>query len=212
MLDNEISANLKELMRYEYSMEIELVTPGNHRHNAAKVSINNFKAHFLSILSGVADNFPLQLLERMLPQEEVTINLMRQSNATPTISDYAHMNVPFDYNKIPLAPMGCKVQVHEKTDKRGTWAYHSVHGWYIATSSEHYRTHKCHIKATNNERFCDTVQFQHKHITNPTLSTADKLMQAIVACGNATKGVANHPQQQQLDDLKIYWKTQMWRN
>jgi len=33
---------------------------------------------------------------------------------------------PFDYNKMPLAPMECTVQVHEKTDKRGTWAYHSI--------------------------------------------------------------------------------------
>ena len=98
--------------------------------------------------------------------------------------------------------MGCKVQVHKNTDKRGTWAYHSVDGCYIATSTEHYRTHKCHIKATNKHRFCDTVQFQHKNITNPTLSTADKVSQDIAACGNAIKGVANKPQQQQLDYLK----------
>eukprot|EP00804_Cyclotella_cryptica_P019389 CCRYP_021121-RA/>CCRYP_021121-RA protein AED:0.42 eAED:0.42 QI:0/0/0/1/1/1/2/0/211 len=31
---------------------------------------------------------------------------------------------PFDYNKMPLAPMGCNAQVHEKTDSRGTWAFH----------------------------------------------------------------------------------------
>ena len=88
------------------------------------------------------------------------------------------MNGPFYYNKMPLALMGCKFQVHEKTDKRGTCAYHSVDDWYIETSHEHYRTHNCHIKATNNELFFDTVQFQHKNITNRTLSTADKLMQA----------------------------------
>ena len=46
------------------------------------------------------------------------------------------------------------------------------------------------------------MQFQHKNITNPKLSTADKLMQAIAVCGNAIKDVANHLQQQQLDELK----------
>jgi hypothetical protein len=29
---------------------------------------------------------------------------------------------------MPLAPMGCEAQVHEKTNKRGTWAYHLVNG------------------------------------------------------------------------------------
>eukprot|EP00956_Cyclotella_meneghiniana_P040761 scaffold204570_cov36-Cyclotella_meneghiniana.AAC.1 len=82
---------------------------------------NNFKAHFLSILAGTTEDFPLQLWDKWLPQAEITVNLLRQSNATPDISAYAHMNGPFDYNKMPLAPLRCNVQVHEKADKRGTW-------------------------------------------------------------------------------------------
>ena len=98
-------------------MTLKLVPHGCHRRNAAEVAICNFKSHFLSILAGMADDFPLQLWDKLLPQAEVTLNLLCQSNATPTISAYAHMSGPFDYNKMPLAPMGCKVQVHEKTDK-----------------------------------------------------------------------------------------------
>ena len=30
--------------------------------------------------------------------------------------------------------MGCEVQMHEKTDKHGTWSYHLVDGWYLSTS------------------------------------------------------------------------------
>ena len=92
---------------------------------------------------------------------------------------YTHLSGPFDYNKMPLAPMGCAVQVHEKTDKRGTWAYHSVDGWYLATSPEHYCTHRCHITSTRSERFTDTVKFSHKKITRPTVTHADKAMTAI---------------------------------
>ena len=87
--------------------------------------------------------------------------------------------------------MGCKVQVHEKTDKRGTWTYHSVNGWYLSTSSEHYRTQKCHIKATSSNRYSDTVQFQHKNITNPTVTPYNKLMHAIADCAKAIKGFKN---------------------
>jgi hypothetical protein len=105
-----------------------LVPPGCHRRNAAKVAIRNFKAHFLSVLAGVSNDFPLNLWDKLFPQTEITLNLLCQSNATPTISAYAHINGPFDYNKMPLAPMGCNVQVHEKADSRGTWSFHSVDG------------------------------------------------------------------------------------
>jgi hypothetical protein len=85
--------------------------------------------------------------------------------------------------------MGCNAQVHEKTDKRGTWAYHSVDGWYLFTSPEHYRTHTCHIKHTKSERLSDTVQFQHKRITNPTITHANKVMLALAECVKAIKGL-----------------------
>ena len=75
---------------------------------------------------------------------------------------YAHLSRPFDYNKMPLAPMGYVVQIHEKTDKLGTWHYHSVDGWYLFTSAGHYCTHNCQVKATQSERLTDTVNLQHK--------------------------------------------------
>jgi hypothetical protein len=110
-------------------------------------------------------------------------------NATPTVSAYAHLSGPFDYNKMPLAPMGCEVLVHEKTDKRGTWAYHCVDGWYLNTSPDRYRVHNCHIKATRADRLSDTVQFKHKHLTNPEISPHDKIMHALANCKAALMGV-----------------------
>ena len=125
-----------------------MVPPGTYRRNAAEVAISHFKAHFLSVLAGTAKYFPPSLWDRLLPQAKITINLLRQFNATQNVSAYAHLSGPFDYIKMPLAPMGISVQVHEKTDKRGTWAYHTVDGWYLATSPENYQTHRCHIKST----------------------------------------------------------------
>ena len=81
---------MKELIRSQHNMQLELVPPGCHQRNAADVAIRNFKSHFLSVLAGVADDFPLHLWDRLLPQAKITINLRRQSNATPTVSAYAH--------------------------------------------------------------------------------------------------------------------------
>ena len=114
VLDNKISNNMKAHIDRKYKFLIKLVPPGCHRCNAAEVAIRNFKAHFLNVLAGMSPTFPPSLYDRLLPQTKITLNLLRQSNATPTVSAYAHLSGPFDYNKLPLAPMGCEVQIHEK--------------------------------------------------------------------------------------------------
>ncbi len=129
VLDNKVSDIMKNHIRNTCKFNLEIVPPGCHQRNAAKVAIHNFKAYFLSVLAGVADSFPPSLWDRLLPQTKITINLICQSNATPNVLAYANLSRPFDYNKMPLAPMGCEAQVHEKTNKRGTWAYHLVDGW-----------------------------------------------------------------------------------
>ena len=173
-------------------MKTELVPPGCHFCNAAEVAIRNFKARFLSVLAGKAEGLPSSLWYRLLPQAEVTVNILLKSNAAPNVSAYTHISSPFDYNKMPMSPMGCEVQVHDNTDKRSTCSYHSVDGWYLATLPEHYRTHLRHIKTTNSERFTDTAQFSRKIITKPTITHADKIMAAIVDCAKAIKKMGSN--------------------
>ena len=58
ILDNEVSGAMKKIIRNEYQMEIYLVLPVCHQHNAAEVVISNFKAKFLSVIAGTSDGFP----------------------------------------------------------------------------------------------------------------------------------------------------------
>ena len=60
ILDNECSAAFKQLIGTN-NMKHELVPPGNHRRNQAERAIQTFKAHFILILVGVDDKFPLSL-------------------------------------------------------------------------------------------------------------------------------------------------------
>ena len=117
-MENEVSEVLETLIGEYYNMGLELVPLGGHIHNAADVDILNFKSHFISILVGVTYDFPKDLWGWILPQAEVTINLLRLSNATAAVSAYAHMSGLFHYNKMLLAPLGCQVQVH--TPRLGT--------------------------------------------------------------------------------------------
>ena len=168
VLDNECSDAMKELIRE--TCELELVPPGCHRCNIAVVAIKAFKQHFLSVLAGVAPDFPRSLWDRLLPQVQITLNLLRQSNATPTISAHAHLFGQFDYNRMPLAPMGCSAEVHVKPDNRKSWDYHTKSAWYLYTLTEHYRVHNLAIKSTKAKRLSDTVVFMHKRITQPPMT------------------------------------------
>jgi hypothetical protein len=86
ILSNEASAAFKAEIKKNCT--IQLVPPDNHRRNLAERAIQTFKNHFKVVLSGVDDNFPMRLWDRLLPQTVPTLNLLRQSNVAPTVSAY----------------------------------------------------------------------------------------------------------------------------
>ncbi len=108
---------------------------------------------------------------------------------------------------MPLAPMGCAVQIHERSERRGSWAMNSVNGWYLRTSDEHYRCHEVYVKHTRSTRISDTIHFKHKHITAPLLTPEDTIVKAMSDLTEAlrerrnTKGVMEHEALQKLDEL-----------
>ena len=59
ILNNKISENTKDLICNKNKMEMELVPPGCHRQNTVKVAVRHFKAHILSVLTGVANDSPI---------------------------------------------------------------------------------------------------------------------------------------------------------
>ncbi len=49
VLDNKVSENMEKHIQDTCKLDMELVPPGCHRRNTAKVALCNFKAHFLSV-------------------------------------------------------------------------------------------------------------------------------------------------------------------
>jgi hypothetical protein len=89
-----------------------------HRRNWAERAIRTFKDHFLAILAGVDAAFPPYLWDLLLPQAELTLNLLRQATLNPRISAWEFFQGPFDFNKTPLGPVGCRVLIHAKPATR----------------------------------------------------------------------------------------------
>ena len=183
VLDNECSAAMKKLIRE--TCKLELVPPYCHRRNIAEVQIKNFKSHFISVLAGVDPDFPIHLWDKLLPGAETQFNILRQSNMTPTVSAYAHLFGPFDFNRMPLSPLGCAVNIHIPPDLRASWGVHTRPGWYLGCSPEHYRSHRCVDASTRRDCVAPTVVFKHKRITNPEVSVGDKVVHAVNSLSSA---------------------------
>jgi hypothetical protein len=137
-LDSEASAALKNFFTAN-DVEYQLVPPRCHLRNVAERAIQTFKDHFAAGLSSVDPTFPLHLWDRLLPQANITLNLLRTSRLHPQLSAPAHFHGLMDYNKTAFAPPGCKIIAHEKPGKRRTWAPHRHHGYSLGPAMHHYR-------------------------------------------------------------------------
>jgi hypothetical protein len=177
-MDNEASKAIKELLVEEFGLDYQLVPPHIHRRNAAKRAILTFKNNFIAGLGSANPTFPLRLWDRLLPQAEITLNLLRVARSNPTVSVYEAINGPFDYNKTPLAPPGIKVIIHEKPSQCKTWDPHGVLGWYLGPAEEHYRCYWCYVTNTHGERITDTLGFSPMLAKTPLLSKEEAAIAA----------------------------------
>ncbi len=140
ILDNEASTAFKAAIKQ--NCNLQLVPPDTHCRNLAERAIQTFKSHFIAILAGVDPSFSMYLWDRLLPQTVLTLNLLRRAKDNQAVSAYEYVHGAFDYNKMPLAPLGCVVQMHDATNRRKTWDPQSLNGWYLGTSTEHYQCHR----------------------------------------------------------------------
>ena len=103
---------------------------------------------------------------------------------------------------MPLAPLGCAVEMHESTNRQTSWDPHSLSGWYLGTLTEHYRCHRIFCKKTCIERILDTVFFQHRYITQPTVTPEDQLIKAVGDLLPVLHGQTNDKGRKEMPALK----------
>jgi hypothetical protein len=190
-LDNEASAAL-DFFSTTNDVEYQLVPPHCHRRNSSERAIHTFKEHFVAGLVSVDPDFPLHLWDRLLPQAELTLNLLRTSRQHPQLSAAAHYQGMVDYNKTAFAQPGFKIIAHEKPAKRFTWAPHGQHGYSLGPAMHRYRCQNVYISATASERIVDTLEFFTHNSPMPQLSSTEILNMAANDISNALKNP--HPE------------------
>ena len=80
IIDNEASVEYKRVIKKKWKINYQLVPPNTYLSNAVEQAICTIKAHFISILAGVAPDLPRNLWDLLIPQTEVTLNLFRQTS------------------------------------------------------------------------------------------------------------------------------------
>ena len=164
----------------DHNITFQMVPSHQHRRNAAERAIRTFKNHLLAGLATCHPDFPIREWDRIIPQCELTLNLLRNSRINPKLSAQAYFFGNFDFNK---TPPGTKILVHEKPLQRRTWAMHGINGWYVGPAPNHYRCMTCYIPSTYKERISDTIQviphlipILNSTIESTLKDTADKLV------------------------------------
>ena len=154
--DNECLDEFKATIKSN-NTTYQLVPPHDHCRNCAEEVIQIFKDHFIAILCGADKEFPLTLRDLLLPQAKATLNMLRPSRMTPTVSAYVYAWGQHDYNANLFGPLSCKVEAHLIPSIRETLAPHTASRFYVGNSPEHYRCHQVFINDTRHSRVCSTV-------------------------------------------------------
>ncbi len=128
--------------------KLQLVEPHNHCVNAADQAIQTFKDAFISAFATTDCDFPLKLWDRLTPQVINTLNMLRALRIDPTKLAYKVLYGPYDWNRYPLALLGCKAVVYKDRDIRGSWALRGVDGWYLDPLMDHYQCDIYYIPET----------------------------------------------------------------
>jgi hypothetical protein len=122
---------------------------------------------------------PLQLWDKFLPQVELTLNLLHFSCRNPSVSANQELCGPFNFNKMPLAPLGIKALVYDNPTTRATWVMHATDGFYIGPANDHYRCLCFYIPLTWCFRFADTWRLYPAHCQVPVASKHNKTLLAV---------------------------------
>jgi hypothetical protein len=140
VMDNQVQASqtIKKFLT-KNQCKLMLVEPHNHRVNVAEraIPIQTFKGHFARTLATTNSNLPLQLWDRLAPQVKNTLNMLHPLHINPNMLVYEAVHGPYNRNRFPLAPPGCKEVIYKSLEACTLWGIQGTNAWYVRLSLNH---------------------------------------------------------------------------
>jgi hypothetical protein len=188
--DNKASVAYKEAITFKWNAKFQLVPSDMHRQNRDERAVCTFKDHFMAILAGIYSAFPPYLWDLLLPQAELTLNLLRQAMLNPRIRAWDFFQGPFDFNKTPLGLVGCCVLIHAKPATRQSWNFQVKPGFYIGPALDFYHCFKLVKTKTNTKSqvILGTIEFFHLYLSVPVPYVEDKCIHSLQVVMGAIQG------------------------
>lgn len=72
-------------------MTYQFVRLDIHQRKIAEKLIQTFKDHFVALFSEIDESFPMDMWDRLLPQAEMALSLLRQSKVASKVSAWAYL-------------------------------------------------------------------------------------------------------------------------
>ncbi len=91
LMDNQATKHITKLLT-KNDCKLQVSEPHNHQVNAAKCAIQTFKAVFIVALATTDSDSPFRLWDRLTPQVEDTLNMLRALQIDPSKSAYEVLN------------------------------------------------------------------------------------------------------------------------
>jgi hypothetical protein len=106
---------------------------------------------------------------------------------------------PFDFNKTPLALVGCRVLIHAKPVTQRSWDLRAKDGFYIGPALGSYRCFKLVKSNTKSQVISDTVEFCHAFCSIPAPTPDDKIIHGLQVMSGA---LTNAPPPRSISQLE----------
>ncbi len=168
-MDNQATKAIKSYLKPQ-ECKLQLVKPVNHRVNAAEHAIQTFKNRFIGALGTTNVDFPIQLWDKMPPQVQDAINLVRCSRINPNNSAYEALEGPYNWNWYPLAPLCTKAVIYEDADTRASWGPYGLVAWLLRPSKDHYQCNLYKVPETKGYCISGSANLFPQHCITPAFT------------------------------------------
>ena len=169
IMDNQATKAIKSYLKPQ-ECKLQLVKPVNHRVNAAEHAIQTFKNRFIGALGTTNVDFPIQLWDKMPPQVQDAINLVRCSRINPNNSAYEALEGPYNWNWYPLAPLCTKAVIYEDADTRASWGPYGLVAWLLRPSKDHYQCNLYKVPETKGYCISGSANLFPQHCITPAFT------------------------------------------
>ena len=209
-MDNETSGEVEDFIASQQT-SVQYSPPGRHCAPAEK-AVQTYKACFKSVTASLPAAFPISYWCHLLEQIDLSVNIVRPCRQNPKLSAWAATEGEFHFSSTPIAPPGTELLMYVRPENRKSFGHNANKAWYTGPCFKHYRSVSGILPSTGRVRISDTVKMKHHAIAIPTLTPADRILEATRQLDRAIKQLPKEGPMDELAAIELLRKVLLGEN